>query len=142
MTKVDFYVLRDDSDSDRFQLCCRLADKIWQQGRRALIVTDDMEQARHLDRLLWTWRQSGFPPHGLAGEADPSCNPILISSGQDAVEEHDVLINLGSQLPGFFSRFERLAELVDASPQVRESCRQHYAFLKERGYPIDTHQLD
>jgi DNA polymerase-3 subunit chi len=142
MTRVDFYVLAEQARGDRFLLCCRLADKIWQQGRRVLILAPDQEHARHLDRLLWTWRQGGFPPHGMVGEADPATNPILISSGEDVADEHDVLVNLGSELPGFFSRFERLLECVDHDPDVRSRCREHYSFLKSRGYPIETHQID
>ena len=32
--------------------------------------------------------------------------------------EHDVLINLASEVPVFFSRFERVAEVIDKEPPV------------------------
>ena len=141
MTRVDFYVLKPESRGDRFTLACRLAEKIWSQGRRVLIHTGDAEEARHVDRLLWTYRDQSFVPHGLLGRADARHNPVLISCTEEAGDEHDVLINLAGQVPECFSRFERLAECIDHDPGFRESSRTRFRFYRERGYPLYTHDI-
>jgi len=50
-----------------------------------------------------------------------------------------VLVNLHAEPPPFFSRFERLAEIVgvDDVPAGRERFR----FYRERGYEMRTHDL-
>jgi DNA polymerase-3 subunit chi len=142
MTQVDFYVLGERSRSNRFLLACRLADKAWQQGRRIYIHTDSESDARNLDRLLWTFRQGSFLPHGLSAKDDPELNPVLIGHGTDAGEEHDVLINLATEVPGFFSRFDRVAEVIDNSAEVRNAGRERFRFYRDRGYPLNSHEIE
>ena len=140
MTRVDFYVLKEGCRGNRFTLAARLAEKAWHHGHRVLICVPDEEQQRHMDRLLWTLRDTSFVPHGLLRQADPELNPVLITL-DDAGEEHDVLINLKADIPDFFSRFERVAECVDHDGQAREESRRRYRFYRERGYPLHTHEI-
>ncbi|HHH39560.1 MAG TPA: DNA polymerase III subunit chi [Sedimenticola sp.] len=141
MTRVDFYILGERAGGDRFLLACRLAEKAWGLGNRVYLHTGSSAEARHLDRLLWSFRQGNFLPHGLAGECDPGLNPILVGHGDDPGEEHGVLINLCHQVPPFFSRFERLAEPIDRDPEVRQAGRERFRFYRDRGYPLDSHEI-
>lgn len=142
MTRVDFYILEDNARDDRFGLACRLAEKAWQQGHRVLIQADSEEEARHLDRLLWVYRDQNFVPHGMLGKADNGLNPILIAlPGQEPGEEHGVLINLATEVPRFFSRFERVAECVDKDEGARQRSRERFRFYREHGYPLESHQI-
>ena len=141
MTQVDFYVLKPDSAGDRFTLACRLSEKIWSKGRRVLICTTNEAEARHMDRLLWTYQEQNFIPHGLLGKVDEKQNPILIGSMAEAGEEHDVLINLSSEIPQYFSRFDRVAECVDHDQALREASRTRFRYYRERGYPLNTHDI-
>ncbi len=141
MTRVDFYVLKPGSRGNRYTLAARLAEKAWRSGHRVLVAVASEEEQRHMDRLLWTFRDTGFVPHGLLGQADPLLNPVLITL-DNADDEHEVLINLQSAVPEFFSRFQRVAECVDDEPGVREAGRDRYRFYRERGYPLQVHELD
>lgn len=142
MTQVDFYILAPQADDDRFGLACRLAEKAWQQGRRILLHTDSNDDARHLNGLLWSYREQSFIPHGQLGEADPELNPVLIGQPeQDPGEEHDVLINLATEVPTFFSRFDRVLECVDNNEAAKQASRDRYRFYKEHGYPLKTHDI-
>ncbi len=142
MTRVDFYILKEQARDDRFGLACRLAEKAWRQGHRVLLYTGSQDEARHLDRLLWTYRDGSFLPHGALGQADPQMNPVLIGQpGQEPGDEHDVLINLATEIPTFFSRFDRVAECVDHNEDARKACRQRYRYYKEHGYPLQTHDI-
>ena len=71
MTRIDFYSLTEDSGGDRFLLTCRLVQRARGDGLRVYIETADAPTARQLDRLLWTFRDESFLPHGLVGETDP-----------------------------------------------------------------------
>jgi DNA polymerase-3 subunit chi len=162
MTRIDFYVLKETSRSDRFGLTCRLAERIYNSpdpdkrdaatdaasnARRAaprvLIYCPDTRQARDLDRLLWSFREASFLPHGLVGETDPALTPILISSDGNPEHEDQVLINLGTnpEPPPFFSRFVRLCEPLDHAPEVRQAGRRRYAYYRDCGYPLEHHSI-
>ena len=141
MTQVDFYVLGESAVGDRLTLACRLVEKAWQQGRRIYLHTDSDADSRHLNKLLWSYRDGSFLPHGLALDADPALNPVLIGNGDSAGEEHDVLINLASEVPNFFSRFERVVEPLDQNSSVRSSGRARYRFYRDRGYPLNSHDI-
>jgi len=52
-----------------------------------------------------------------------------------------VLINLAGDVPEFFSRYQRVAEVVDANATRREQSRERYRFYRDRGYKLNTHQV-
>jgi DNA polymerase-3 subunit chi len=142
MTQVDFYVLESLGRGDRFELCCRLVEKAWGQGHRILVHCASAEEAQRMDRLLWVFRDQGFVPHGRLGQVDPALNPVLIAPTGESGDEHDVLINLAPEVPAFFSRFERVAEPVDADPAARAASRERFKFYRDRGYQPTAHKLD
>ncbi|NEX15548.1 MAG: DNA polymerase III subunit chi [Halochromatium sp.] len=150
MTRIDFYVLKDGSRGNRFGLCCRLVERIYRgtpdgtkPPPRVLIHCPEVQQARHLDRLLWSYRDDSFLPHGLVGETDPTLTPILISINDQPETEDQVLINLSSsaEAPPFFSRFERLCEPLDHAPEIRQAGRKRYLYYRDCGYPLAHHQV-
>ncbi|MCU7936027.1 MAG: DNA polymerase III subunit chi [Candidatus Thiodiazotropha sp. (ex Dulcina madagascariensis)] len=141
MTQVDFYILEQQAPGNRYTLACRLSEKIYHQGRRIFIHTGSEEVSRHMDRLLWTFRQGSFIPHGMADDCDPSVTPVVIGHQGESGEEKDVLINLDSEVPGFFSRFERVAEVIDKEPQVIQAGRERFRFYRDRGYPLNKHDI-
>jgi DNA polymerase-3 subunit chi len=164
MTRVDFYVLKDGSRGDRFGLTCRLVERIYnsasassprprgpaierrsglREAPRVLIHCPEPQQARHLDRLLWSFREESFLPHGLVGETNAELTPILISGDGQPDHEDQVLINLGAgkEAPPFFSRFERLCEPLDHDAAVRAAGRKRYLYYRDCGYPLHHHPV-
>lgn len=141
MTQVDFYILDERASGNRYMLACRLTEKIYHQGRRVFINTPSPDEARHIDRLLWTFRQGSFIPHATLDRADPSLTPVIIGGSGEAGKENDVLINLAPEVPNFFSRFERVAELIDKEPELKAAGRARFRFYRDRGYPLNTHDI-
>jgi len=66
---------------------------------------------------------------------------VLIAHAGESGDEHDVLINLAPDVPVFFSRFERVAEPVDAEPPARAASRERFRFYRDRGYEPTVHRL-
>jgi DNA polymerase-3 subunit chi len=141
MTQVDFYVLKDDSAMNRVQFACRLADKAYRLGHRVYIHTESAEQTRQLDDLLWTFQQNSFVPHCVYQQAGAEPPPVMLAHDAEPDASNQVLINLAAEVPLFFSRFERVAELVNQDADIRQQGRGRYSFYKERGYPLRTHEI-
>jgi len=140
VTRVDFYILADSESQARLQFVCRLVEKAYKQQHRIYIHTDSEATSKELDLLLWSFKVESFVPHHLLGD-DSASAPVAIGHGEDCGDHHDVLVNLSANVPDFFSRFERCAEIVIQQDEILQSTRQHFAFYKERGYPLNTHDL-
>ena len=144
MTQVDFYILPSDSQDGRLLLACRIADKALQQGGHVLINTDSSAESARLDELLWTFSQGSFIPHRVIedGAGADLAEPVLIGCGvAPDHEEWQVLINLAASVPEFFSRYRRVAELVDGNEQRRALGRERFRFYRDRGYELTTHRM-
>ena len=144
MTQVDFYILGIDSDDARLHLACKIVDKATQLDHHVFINSTSDDEARQLDELLWTFSQGSFIPHRVVrGEAPAApLEPVLIGVNQPpAPGRWDVLVNLAADVPEFFSRYERVAEVVDANAERREQSRERYRFYRDRGYKLNTHQV-
>lgn len=139
MTEIDFYILAGAEPGGRERLACRIADKAAALGHRVLLNASDAPHARQVDELLWTFRDDAFLPHGLLpAETDA---PVLIGAGEEPPEPAYLLINLADTVPAFFTRFERVAEVVSDEPAVRDAGRERFRFYRDRGYSLRTHKL-
>jgi DNA polymerase-3 subunit chi len=139
MTLVGFYVVQAAGENQRLQVAARLADKAFSRGHRIFINATSESQARELDELLWSFRPASFLPHALQGEEH--CGRVAIGWGQDPGDHNDLLINLQLDIPAFFSRFQRVAEVVTQDEGSLAALRQSWKFYKERGYQLEKHDL-
>lgn len=139
MTKVDFYILASGS---REQTACKLIEKAYKLGHRIYIHTESKQQAKHVDELLWTFRDGSFVPHEQYQPGATSESPIQIGCHDSPETESEVLINLANEVPLFFSRFLRVAELVGSEPISKTQGRDRFRFYRDRGYPLDTHDIN
>ena len=150
MTRVDFYILAGDSADSRLRIACRIAEKAVQRKQHVFVNSADETDAGKLDDLLWTFSQGSFIPHVMAGKSRSGEEPVVIGVDDPRSEEGpaggpdehwDLMINLASRVPPFFSRYARVVEVVDADPARRDQGRQRYRFYRDRGYELKTHRL-
>ena len=139
MTLVGFYVVQTSDPGQRLRVAARLADKAFQRGHRIFIHATDEAQATELNELLWSFRPASFLPHGLHGQEHSES--IAIGWGQEPDNHNDLLINLQLEIPSFFSRFARVAEVVTQEPDSLAALRKSWTFYKERGYQLEKHDL-
>jgi|TARA_B100001964_G_C13683764_1_gene358707 DNA polymerase-3 subunit chi len=147
VTRIDFYQI--DSEEEPLLFTCRLIDKIYHLGHHIHIHTSTVAQSEQLDNLLWSFRPDRFIPHLICahddeakvdqGAKEPGVR-VKISHGVEP-DHCDILVNLSNDIPGFFSRFERVAEVVPLDELSRESARISYKFYQDRGYPLHYHEM-
>ena len=141
MTRVDFYILQDSQPNAAQLFACKLTEKAYKQGRKVYINTASGKQLKQLDELLWTFRDGSFLPHGCYAAEDSGEQPILLGHAIEPDGPSDVLVNLANDIPTFFSRFDRVAELVGSDDAQREAARERFRFYKDRGYTMNTRKL-
>ncbi len=143
MTRIDFYILPGRDPHTRRVTACKLIEKAYRQGHQVFLQTGSAEETRLFDDLLWTFRQGSFVPHEICADPDaPIEAPVLIGHGLAPAAVRDVLLNLGSEIPEDYARFERLAEFIDEDEAVKRAGRVRYKAYKEAGYAPETHKLD
>jgi len=139
MTEINFYVGQSDTLRDRLLLACRLAQKAYDKGMNIHIHTDSLATSQRIDELLWTWHPTSFMPHALADTS--SQERITIAHDYEPTDSCDYLINLSNTKPDFFSRFVKMGEILDQSPDILTDGRKRYAYYRERGYTLNYYQL-
>ena len=137
MTQIDFYTHVDD----KLGTACRLAAKAVDHGLRVLVFCPDAQSAQHIDRLLWTTPAISFIPHCFPGDPLAAATPVIVDhDGGDPLHD-ELLLNLRAEWPPFFSRFQRLIEIVSRDDDDRRDARARFKFYRDRGYEIRTHDL-
>jgi len=139
MTNIDFYILPDESVNERYQFACRLVEKAFRLGHHIYIHGDQPQQIEIVDQLLWSYKNTSFIPHCC--EQLDNTSQVLLGCGNGQHEHNDLLVNLSSAVPDFFSRFNRVSEIVIKDPEVTASTRENYRFYRDRGYPLKSHKL-
>ncbi|OHV07727.1 DNA polymerase III subunit chi [Kushneria phosphatilytica] len=142
MTRIDFYILPQPTLDARLDFACRLAETIHRKGYRLHIHTEDEAMGREFDERLWNFRFDAFVPHALLGEAGEPPAPVTIG-WQDTPEPGiEALLNLHPQIPAWFSRFERVAEIINQHQGILNAKRECWQTYKSRGYSVQAHHIE
>lgn len=152
MTEVSFYILPTESLADRYLFACKLIEKAYRSGSFCYVLTDDAEQSRIIDDLLWTFRAGSFIPHQIyTGEDDmhdhsqsetgAAIEKIILIGSLEAPERwQKTLFNLSSRYPDLGSKTERILEILDNSETTKEAGRKRYRQYQQSGMKITTHK--
>jgi len=137
MTRIDFYQL-DPARHRSDKVVCQLCQKAYENQQKTLLLTKNPEQTAYFDKQLWVFSDDSFIPHDTEQEADFD-SPILLNDKPQPDCSRQLLINLNDEIPENFAQYERIIELV--TDDNKQSARKHYSFYKERGYPLNHHNL-
>jgi len=132
MTKVDFYT----GSTDKLRTACQLSHKAMQNGLKTVISLPDAASCEALDRLLWHYPESAFIPHCRSDAEESVRTPVLLDYNSVTFPHHDLLISLRSECMPFFSRFDRLIEIIGTDQQDSSLGRERYKFYRDRGYEL------
>jgi DNA polymerase-3 subunit chi len=62
--------------------------------------------------------------------------PVVINHDGEKFPDHELLISLHKQTVNFFSRFERVIEIVSMDEEDSRLGRERFKFYKDRGYEM------
>lgn len=142
VTRIDFYILPEGVAGSLVATACKLCDKAVQGGSLTYVHVDQPATADALDATLWSFRQGSFITHERSGAPlTPPLPQVLIGDTEPPLDYAGVMINLTAEVPPFFSRFERVLEIVDGDSAARARSRERFKFYRDRGYELSTHNL-
>ena len=135
MTRIDFH----SKVPDKIFYACRLVRKARAAGMKVVVFSGDPAQLAAFDEALWTFSEQDFIPHVAAGDELAPRTPVVLccDAGQE-LPHHEVLVNLSTDTPGHFARFERMFEIVSTDDDDLAAGRERYRQYQQRGYPL-TH---
>lgn len=126
--QIDFYLLEQGGPQAAL---APLAAKVLAAGQRLLIVAQDLAEREALSAALWAYRPDLFLANGLAGGAQDSAQPILISQSITPVNGARMLALADGQWrepeAGLFDRV-----LLVFGENTREGSRDIWRMAKAR----------
>jgi len=130
---VQFY----HNTSNPLALACEFVGSAWRDGRKAVVVCPDAEQARQLDRQLWTAVPGDFIPHVMSDSPLAGETPVVIGvAGEDRWPHTDMLFNFADDIPADCERFRLIVEIVGQSEAARVPARERWKQYKQRQFPL------
>ena len=132
MTKVDFYT----GSPNKLRTACQLSHKAMQSGVRTVISVPDAATTDALDKLLWHYPATAFIPHCRSDAEEAEQMPVVLNLGGEKFPHHDLLISLHTECVPFFSRFERVIEIISNDAEDSRMGRERFKFYRDRGYEL------
>lgn len=139
--RVDFYVSSESGEGVRLRLACRVAEKAYLAQQKVVVFSDEPALIPKFDELLWTFGDGSFVPHDVVRDGAHVEAPVALTSGPLPEGGADVLINLGAAFPSCVDRFARVAEFLDARPEVRAAGRERFKSYRAKSIEPHTHNV-
>jgi DNA polymerase III subunit chi len=140
--RVDFYLVNNQEPQASWLVACRLLEKAYQRGHRVFVYCDSQTDAEQLDELLWTYKDESFIPHNLQGEGPEPPPPVQIGYGAEPRGFDDILLNMSTTIPPYFTRFGRVMEIVKGDDAGKNTSREHYREYRAKGCELHTHTVE
>ncbi|MGN6519434.1 MAG: DNA polymerase III subunit chi [Dokdonella sp.] len=140
MPRADLYLIDKPRIRDEpLLLVCELAKKAFAGEQPTLILARSQDQAEALDELLWSFDESAFIPHQIAGDEDDAITAVLIvPPGVDAGDRALVINLRDTCAPGLF---DRVLEVVPADEAERAGSRERWKTYKAAGFDVAKHDM-
>lgn len=129
--------------ADPMGFACRLLRKAYLKGSR-VVVQGAPERLARLDEALWLFEPQQFVPHvrlrrGQAASARLARTPLWLVEPGAEPPHHDVLVNLGPEMPADGAAYARVIELVGDQPDERQAGRRRWRAWEALGARIVHH---
>ncbi len=127
-------------------MACNLVNTAYTKGRVVYLCTENDEQSKKIDEMLWSFAANSFVPHVQYAEGqtiDVEKFPVCIGSIQPTEQFRDVLVSIRSDVPEYFSQFQRIMEPVSFGHSEKEiSNLKFQQYLSMTGTEPTVHYIE
>lgn len=113
------------------EVAIRLAEKALAGGQRLLVI-GARERLETLDKLMWTYADHSFLPHGLAGGDHDAHQLVLLSETTEPANGAKLLLSLEAGVPATLDGFDRLLNLFEDGTPAHTRARADWKALADR----------
>jgi DNA polymerase III subunit chi len=131
LTEYGFYHL---TRSGLDQALPRLLEKAHRSGARVVVRCTEPERLDQLDRLLWTYRNDAFLPHGSKADGFAEQQPIWLTTGLDRPNDANILVIVNAAPAEDAATFARVLELFDGrDAEAVAAARDRWRWAEGQG---------
>ena len=128
MTRIQFYIIATEDSTEQFAYALRLAMQNLAMGKHLHIHTESAKDTRTLLEQIADKLTCGDERLTIDHKGTPG--PV-----------REVLLNLSSEVPYFFSSFEATLEIICDGSATKAMGRERYRYYQTRGYPLRHHEV-
>lgn len=140
MAEVLFYHL---TRSTLEQTLPVLVARTYERNQRAVIRAGSPERLAALDDLLWTFDDASFIPHGLASDANPEGQPVLLTTEDGRPNGAEVLFLIDSApLPAELDCARVVVLFDEGDEEAKAGARAQWKDVKALGHACTYWQQD
>lgn len=134
MSKINFYQVMN---GETLKFSCQLLEKCYQNNIKTFVQLADEAMADTLNRMLWTFSQKSFIPHGGEKDPMPEKHPIYISINPTCPINASGLMLIGVERPDI-KDYERVMVMIDgAVPLEVKKAEAFMAALTKLGHQVE-----
>lgn len=138
--KAIFYILNSAELERILGFVCELVEKHYHINKTLIIYVDEEAQAKTLDLLLWTFKDTSFIPHALITQQEVNY-PVRISYGTHPIPAADIVLNISASPPTLPQKAKEIWEVVPALTTAQQAARDRYRDYREQGYELETQKI-
>lgn len=140
MTEIRFYHLTRHRLE---QALPELLQKATARGMRVVVTAGSDDRLHHLDEVLWTYDPGSFLPHGRAGGAFDSEQPVLLAIDPVRTNNADVLMLTEGGAVDDLSGFSLCCDLFDGRDDAAvAAARDRWKQARDAGHVLSYWQQD
>ena len=132
---INFYRIQSENF---IKTICQLIEKAYESDYRISVKTNDNFIESEINRVLWTYSQKTFIPHGSSVDPMPNEHPVYISCSDENPNNSNLKIIVDS-FEMYEKGFEKLLYIfLDSNPN-KENAEKLYNKYLDKGFKISYH---
>ena len=128
---------------DKLEYACRFIRKAMRHDARVAVVAP-IERLRQLSARLWKFAGHEFLAHALQGDDAEvfALAPVVLVESAQASPFHEILLNLGGEMPHGFEAYAKVVEVVSSfDDEDRVLARVRWRSYQSAGHTIERFDL-
>ena len=132
MIEIAFYQLQK---TDISQILPKLLEKTLKLNKKALVMASTKVQVENINDFLWSYKSTGWLPHGTDRDGKAPHQPIWISTNPEPLNQANYLFLTDGAIHNNIDIFERCFVLFNSDNlKTRDFLRGKWLEYKAMGY--------